>query len=295
MMKEVVSRYSRDAQGRLGNVTVMFDADHAGAFNRVSRQDRGPYDFVVLGLATDHGTERTYGVNVYERPDGSLDVELLLDGRAVPGTHKRNVRDVVAQAYRDTFHKPEAEPVAAEPVAAEPADGETFTLIGRPTLQFRVVRRYEAAGFIPSVVGVTLDGKRQTHARVEDCAFSPPAPPPDVPEPARVAVPAAAPCVGRVALLTTRCIVAARPSPAECVRIVALAALTALSMRDESKASRMWLGQMRAAFRRAMAARAAVEAAIQPTPWLDLLGAHAVGSAAVLGVLACIVTYLTVR
>ncbi len=43
-----------------------------------------------------------------------------------------------------------------------------FALIGRPTLIFRVVRSYLAAGFIPSVVGHTLDGKRQTVARVAD-------------------------------------------------------------------------------------------------------------------------------
>jgi hypothetical protein len=43
-----------------------------------------------------------------------------------------------------------------------------FTLIGYPTLIFRVVRFYDAAGFIPSVVGVTLDGKRQTVARIAD-------------------------------------------------------------------------------------------------------------------------------
>jgi hypothetical protein len=99
----------------------------------------------------------------------------------------------------------------------------------------------------------------------------------------------------RLLSLSARCIVAARPAPHECVRIVALAALAAVSMREESKASRMWLGQMRGAFRRAMAVRAAAEAAIQPTPWLDLLGSHAITSAAVMGVLACIVTYLTVR
>lgn len=43
-----------------------------------------------------------------------------------------------------------------------------FTLIGRPTMVFRVVKQYKAAGFIPSVIGVTLDGKYQTAARIED-------------------------------------------------------------------------------------------------------------------------------
>jgi len=44
---------------------------------------------------------------------------------------------------------------------------QTFRLISRPNV-FRVVRTYKAAGFIPSVYGVTLDGKFQTCARVED-------------------------------------------------------------------------------------------------------------------------------
>lgn len=43
-----------------------------------------------------------------------------------------------------------------------------FTLISRPTLVFAVARTFLAAGFIPSVVGITLDGKRQTVARVAD-------------------------------------------------------------------------------------------------------------------------------
>lgn len=46
-----------------------------------------------------------------------------------------------------------------------------FALLAQPTLIFRVVKAYDAAGFIPSLVGVTLDGKRQTAARVADvCA-----------------------------------------------------------------------------------------------------------------------------
>lgn len=43
-----------------------------------------------------------------------------------------------------------------------------FALIGRPTIIFAAVRFYDAAGFIPSVVGVTLDGKHYTVARVAD-------------------------------------------------------------------------------------------------------------------------------
>lgn len=50
--------------------------------------------------------------------------------------------------------------------------GKTFTLTGRPTLFFRVLREYVAAGCIPCVIGVTLDGKRQTFARLADVAFS---------------------------------------------------------------------------------------------------------------------------
>jgi hypothetical protein len=45
--------------------------------------------------------------------------------------------------------------------------GDTFKLLGR-TVIFRAVKLYDAAGFIPSVVGVSLDGKYQTVARVAD-------------------------------------------------------------------------------------------------------------------------------
>ena len=45
-----------------------------------------------------------------------------------------------------------------------------FKLIGRATV-FVVVREYLAAGFIPSVVGHTLDGKYQTVARKADVIF----------------------------------------------------------------------------------------------------------------------------
>ena len=43
-----------------------------------------------------------------------------------------------------------------------------FVLIGRPTLIFKVVKFYLAAGFIPAVKGITLDGKHETCARVDD-------------------------------------------------------------------------------------------------------------------------------
>lgn len=42
-----------------------------------------------------------------------------------------------------------------------------FRLIGQTTI-FRVVRRYIALGDVPCVVGITLNGKRQTHARIAD-------------------------------------------------------------------------------------------------------------------------------
>lgn len=45
-----------------------------------------------------------------------------------------------------------------------------FQLIGC-TAKFRVVACHNAAGFIPSVVGHTLDGTRQTVARVADVEF----------------------------------------------------------------------------------------------------------------------------
>jgi hypothetical protein len=45
--------------------------------------------------------------------------------------------------------------------------GDTFKLIGRTTV-FRAVRVYDHAGFIPSVVGHTVDGKSQTVARLAD-------------------------------------------------------------------------------------------------------------------------------
>ena len=42
-----------------------------------------------------------------------------------------------------------------------------FRLIGRTT-RLRVVRKYSAAGFLPAVVGHTIDGKFQTAARIAD-------------------------------------------------------------------------------------------------------------------------------
>lgn len=45
---------------------------------------------------------------------------------------------------------------------------EKFTLIGYPTLIFRVIKRYNAAGFIPSVVGVSECGTKKTTARIVD-------------------------------------------------------------------------------------------------------------------------------
>lgn len=60
--------------------------------------------------------------------------------------------------------------------------GDTFTLIGRTGPTFAVVAAYDAAGFIPCVLGYTLDGAQQTHARVADvvpatvCAWCEPTP-----------------------------------------------------------------------------------------------------------------------
>ena len=45
--------------------------------------------------------------------------------------------------------------------------GSLFRLASQATV-FRATRAYMAAGFIPSVHGVTLDGKRQTCARIAD-------------------------------------------------------------------------------------------------------------------------------
>lgn len=47
----------------------------------------------------------------------------------------------------------------------------TFTLIGRPSTIFRVVRFLNVAG-IPCVYGRTLDDKRQTTARLADIVAS---------------------------------------------------------------------------------------------------------------------------
>ena len=45
-----------------------------------------------------------------------------------------------------------------------------FRLIGNTTL-FIVERFYDAAGFLPSVIGKTTDGKKQTVARIKDVIF----------------------------------------------------------------------------------------------------------------------------
>jgi len=47
-----------------------------------------------------------------------------------------------------------------------------FRLIGR-NMKFKVVKEYLAAGFIPSVMGITIDGKFKTLARIEDILFYP--------------------------------------------------------------------------------------------------------------------------
>ncbi len=45
---------------------------------------------------------------------------------------------------------------------------QTFTLIGRPTLRFQLLRAFKACGVIPCVYGVTECGRYQTTARVAD-------------------------------------------------------------------------------------------------------------------------------
>jgi hypothetical protein len=59
----------------------------------------------------------------------------------------------------------------------------------------------------------------------------------------------------RIASLAVRCAIASRARPADCVRLAALGALSALAIRENSPTQRMLLGQMRGAFRRAYAAR----------------------------------------
>ena len=45
--------------------------------------------------------------------------------------------------------------------------GTKFRLIGQTT-EFVVVKVYLAAGFIPAIVGYTLDGSHRTNARIAD-------------------------------------------------------------------------------------------------------------------------------
>jgi hypothetical protein len=45
--------------------------------------------------------------------------------------------------------------------------GDKFRLTSQAT-EFKVSNLYEAAGFIPTVVGVTRDGRFMTHARIAD-------------------------------------------------------------------------------------------------------------------------------
>jgi hypothetical protein len=43
-----------------------------------------------------------------------------------------------------------------------------FTLPGRTGAPFKVIKVYDAAGFIPSVLGESIDGKWRTAARIAD-------------------------------------------------------------------------------------------------------------------------------
>ena len=72
-----------------------------------------------------------------------------------------------APSYRDGV----ADVAARKRKQRKPGPMQTFTLIGRPTLVFRVVRWFTMAG-IECVYGVTLDGKLQTTARVVDAHFA---------------------------------------------------------------------------------------------------------------------------
>jgi hypothetical protein len=56
-----------------------------------------------------------------------------------------------------------------------------FMLIGRPAQIFRTVRQFDTASFSTSVTGVTLDGCRQTTARIADVV-------PVAPHPASIAL-----------------------------------------------------------------------------------------------------------
>lgn len=53
--------------------------------------------------------------------------------------------------------------------------GQTFRLIGR-TIVFKAVELPVIAGFIPTVVGVSLDGTLRTQARIVDTACAKVAP-----------------------------------------------------------------------------------------------------------------------
>ena len=59
-----------------------------------------------------------------------------------------------------------SKPSSAGP--AEPRPMTRFRLPGRPAIVFEVVRFYQAGGFVPSVKGVSLDGAKETCARVVD-------------------------------------------------------------------------------------------------------------------------------
>ncbi len=64
--------------------------------------------------------------------------------------------------YKDTLANIKATVIEREPMY--------FRLIGQTT-KFRLIAFYDAAGFIPSVIGRTINGHFQTHARLEDVTW----------------------------------------------------------------------------------------------------------------------------
>lgn len=77
---------------------------------------------------------------------------------------------VAANADLEDSPAPVEAPAPVDAPAPAPAP-EFFRLIGYPETVFQVAGRYMAAERIPSVHGVTLDGMRQTRARVADVEF----------------------------------------------------------------------------------------------------------------------------
>lgn len=69
-----------------------------------------------------------------------------------------------------TIRRDDARKRAAKKSNPKSKLGKLFKFKGDKTV-FKVVKEYKAAGFIPSVTGHTLDGKKKTNARVADVVF----------------------------------------------------------------------------------------------------------------------------